>query len=304
MAVLSLGHWCKTAAATLVAMSLGAGLSFGQAGQKKDAVKPPAPKAKELVALLDFDRTGASKSQAAAVSNQLRAELLKGGQVTLVDRGKMDTLLNEQAFQQTGCTSQECAVQAGKILGVRKIVSGSITKADEKLWQLAAQMVDVESGEVVMAETLNHDGDYRSLLLTGVPALAAKLVAPRAADGTPLAPPLKLAIFPCYFRLNNPTPPMWQQEHLRIGLDAIKSKVPHTVGFTFYPQFTSGQPITDTSGLESGSWSMLGNPNEKFIAGKAAQWGMDAALVVRTVVNGDRMTITAFVIDAKTQRIA
>ena len=37
-------------------------------------------------------------------------------------------MLKEQGFQQSGCVSSECAVEAGKLLGVDQIVTGSIGK--------------------------------------------------------------------------------------------------------------------------------------------------------------------------------
>ena len=40
----------------------------------------------------------------------------------------MEDILKEQGFQQTGCTSDECVVEVGKIIGVQQMVGGSISK--------------------------------------------------------------------------------------------------------------------------------------------------------------------------------
>jgi hypothetical protein len=143
-------------------------------GETHAQVKP-APPAKDLVAVLELDGVGASKAQVAGLSEQLRAELLNTGLYRLVDRAQMDNVLNEQALQQTGCTSQECAVQVGKILGVRKLIAGRVTKIEDTLWQVSAILVDVESAETLQAVTVNQDGNYRALLTTGVAALVGKL---------------------------------------------------------------------------------------------------------------------------------
>jgi TolB-like protein len=163
---------------------LGPGLQpYAQAQQPaRAAAKPPAGGAaqsegKELVAIMDLGMLEGSKAQGTALTNQLRTEVLKTGKVTLVDRSQMDAVLNEQALQQSGCTSQECAVDVGKILGIRKIVTGSVTKISDNLWQVSVQLTDVETAETVKAETFNHRGNFEDLLFTGM-SNVAKLLFP------------------------------------------------------------------------------------------------------------------------------
>jgi len=59
----------------------------------------------------------------------------------------MDRILAEQAFQQTGCTSSECAVKLGKLLNVHKMVVGEYSVI-EKLRFITASLVDVETGRI------------------------------------------------------------------------------------------------------------------------------------------------------------
>ena len=147
--------------------------------------KPSAP-TKELIAVLDFEIVGGSKAEASAVTDRLREEMLKTGQVTLVDRSQIEAVLNEQALQQA-CTSSECAVQVGRILGVRRMVAGKVTKISDKLWQISAQVVDVETTETLRAETVTFEGRYLDLLLTGVSELAAKLAGAAVIPSGPAA---------------------------------------------------------------------------------------------------------------------
>ncbi len=144
---------------------------------------------KELIAVMELQPVGASEVEASALSDRLREELLRTGQFTMVDRSQMEAVLEEQAFQQIGCTEQECAVQVGQILGVRKIVAGKLTKLSERLWQISCIIVDVETAETVRAESIQHQGDLFSLLTTRVPELAVKLTgAPRPRVAAPLPP--------------------------------------------------------------------------------------------------------------------
>lgn len=49
--------------------------------------------------------------EAKALTNRFRDELVTTDKYKVIERGKMDEILQEQAFQQTGCTSDECAVE-------------------------------------------------------------------------------------------------------------------------------------------------------------------------------------------------
>ena len=134
-----------------------------------------APPDKELIAVLDLDSEGATKEQGSAFSARLREELLKGGRFRMVDRSQLDQVLKEQALQQSGCTTEECAVQVGRILGVRKIVSGRLIKVSEGVWQVSAQMLDVETAETLKAESVLMEGAFIGLLRGGAGELAGKL---------------------------------------------------------------------------------------------------------------------------------
>lgn len=130
---------------------------------------------KETLAVLELGVVDGTNAQATAITNQLRADLLATGKVTLVDRAEIDAILDEQAFQQQMCTSQECAIEVGRILGVRKIVAGTITRVSERLWQVAVRLIDVETTETLRAEAYNHEGEFRTLLRPGMADVAAEL---------------------------------------------------------------------------------------------------------------------------------
>ena len=136
-----------------------------------------AQEARELVAVLEFEVVGAGREQGAVLSNQLRSELLKTGRFTMVNRAQLDKILEEMALQQQICTEKDCAVQVGKLLGVRKIVTGSVTKVTETLWQVSTTMTNVETAEILRQEVVNHAGDFASLFLSGMANVAAKLAA-------------------------------------------------------------------------------------------------------------------------------
>lgn len=154
----------------LVAMSL---LVLGLAW----APMSQAQEDKEKIAVLDFDVIGSTREQGAVLTNQLRSELLKTGRYTMVNRSQLDKILDEQALQQQVCIEAECAVKVGRVLGVRRIVTGSVTKVTDTLWQISTTLTNVETAEILRQEVVNHAGDFASLFLSGMASVAKKLAA-------------------------------------------------------------------------------------------------------------------------------
>jgi len=58
------------------------------------------------IAILDFTNTGGlSKQETVTLGNRLRSMLVKTNAFIVLERGQMDDILDEQGFQQTGCTT-------------------------------------------------------------------------------------------------------------------------------------------------------------------------------------------------------
>ena len=115
------------------------------------------------VAILDLEGRGISALEAATLTDRLRSEMVTVGAFVVVERGQMEMLLEEQGFQQTGCTSAECAVEVGKLLGVQKMITGSIGKLGE-LYTVDARMFDVQTGEIERVSKREHRGGIEGLI--------------------------------------------------------------------------------------------------------------------------------------------
>jgi hypothetical protein len=83
---------------------------------------------KYTVAVLDFEGRGISMLESATLTDRLSSELANTEAVILVERGQMSEILDEQGFQQSGCTSAECAAEVGALLGVKNMISGAFGK--------------------------------------------------------------------------------------------------------------------------------------------------------------------------------
>jgi hypothetical protein len=106
----------------------------------------------------DLESSANLTETAITVSEMLRGELFSTGRFVIVDKKNMEKALKEQAFQQTGCTSSECAVEAGKILGVSIMATGTLSKLGTNI-NLSVTLTDVEKSESIAIEKGSCDSE-------------------------------------------------------------------------------------------------------------------------------------------------
>lgn len=110
----------------------------------------PAPikRVEHMVAVFDLEIIeGVTKGISRPLSESIRREILMAGMYELIDRSNMDKILSEHKFQASGCVSSECIVEAGQLLGVGKIVTGSIGLVG-KTYYLSLSIINVETGRI------------------------------------------------------------------------------------------------------------------------------------------------------------
>ena len=116
------------------------------------------------IAVLDFGTSsGLSEMEAVTLTNRLRSMLVKTNSFVVLERGIMDEILTEQGFQQTGCTTTECAVEVGKMLNVQKMVSGTIGKIGST-WTMDISLIDIETSHIEKSFFQDYKGEIDGLL--------------------------------------------------------------------------------------------------------------------------------------------
>ncbi len=112
------------------------------------------------VGVLEFGGSVSREYREAAVSN-LTSSLYDLGRFDLVDRSRIEEILEEQRFQQTGIVDRSQAVEIGHILALDIAVTGNINRltteyerTDEGAYYQASadvtvQFIDVETGEIL-----------------------------------------------------------------------------------------------------------------------------------------------------------
>ena len=107
------------------------------------------------IAVAEFLGKNVSQADASIVTDFLRTELVGTGFFNVMDRNNMDTVLAEQKFQNSGCTEQECAVEMGKLLNIKQVLVGSLSKLLDSYY-VTVNVVDVETGRI--SSSYNSDG--------------------------------------------------------------------------------------------------------------------------------------------------
>ncbi len=119
---------------------------------------------RQTVAVIDFDPSGISQQEATSLTNRFRTAVGDVGAMRLVERGMMEEVLQEQGFQQTGCTSEECAVEVGQLLGVQNMIGGSIGRVGDT-FTLDVRMISVQSGISLMTKQKTYAGKIDGLII-------------------------------------------------------------------------------------------------------------------------------------------
>ncbi|MDI6739768.1 MAG: CsgG/HfaB family protein [Candidatus Edwardsbacteria bacterium] len=129
------------------------------------------------VAILDLEPKGVPESEVSALSDQLRTELFQTDAFDVMERGKMQEILKEQGFQQTGaCNTDACAVEVGQLIGVEKMIAGSLGKVG-RTYSINLRMIDVKTGRMERSVTRDYAGEIDKLLTVEMKQVAQTLAA-------------------------------------------------------------------------------------------------------------------------------
>ncbi|MFC1481399.1 CsgG/HfaB family protein [Candidatus Neomarinimicrobiota bacterium] len=135
------------------------------------------------IAVLEFEASGISQSDVIALTDRLRNELFNEGAFDVLERGMMEAILIEQDFQLTGCTTDDCLVEIGLLVGAQQMVGGRVSEVDGII-TVSTRLIDVETGKILRVSDYDYDGRVRDLLTDGMREIAARLsgVEPDATD--------------------------------------------------------------------------------------------------------------------------
>ncbi len=127
------------------------------------------------LAVKDLEARGIGEDEAATLSDVLRSELMNTGRFQVMERNRMQDVLREQAFHQSGaCNEEACLVQMGQLLGIQQLAAGSIGRVG-KAYSINARVISVSTGEIVTTVSHHYTGPIEDLLTQEIGVVAKRL---------------------------------------------------------------------------------------------------------------------------------
>lgn len=153
------------------------------------ALLAAAPAPRPTVALFDVAFYGAransiepgDSATAAVATGRLWQALREAGTLDLADSARVAA--ESAALAPTGIacnTSIDCARRVGRRLGARWVVLAKVSKLSNLIWYFSGQLVDVDTGRLLMDDEFEIKGVRDDMVPRGASALARRVV--RAAE--------------------------------------------------------------------------------------------------------------------------
>jgi curli biogenesis system outer membrane secretion channel CsgG len=162
-------------ALSLILMTMMVGCSPSTKVKQKETMTIDKPQGmvalKRRIGVVDFqNKTAYGQGRlGTAASDILVTELVKSGKFIVVERDKLDKIMEEQKLGMTGVIDATTAAKVGKVLGLNAIVTGSIsqfgsgTEGSEYLitqsknqvvkCSVDIRVVDAETGQILLADS-------------------------------------------------------------------------------------------------------------------------------------------------------
>jgi len=138
------------------------------------------------VAVLNFNSPSARFSN--YVLDELMAELVNSGKITVVDRASLDLIRQEMDFQMSGEVSDASAQSIGQMLGAQSIISGSIENMGTH-YRIRFRAIEVETAAIQIVSSFNIRNDAQVATLMGNQSPQGTARTPAAAPSSPALAP-------------------------------------------------------------------------------------------------------------------
>ncbi|MFC1607853.1 hypothetical protein ACFL47_07770 [Candidatus Latescibacterota bacterium] len=135
------------------------------------------------LAVLDLTANGVSEVEARGLSDKLRSHisnLMQQGEnlkakYELIERSQMDKIFDEFEIQATGCVSDSCAVEFGKMLQADRMVIGSVSLVGST-YSISARIIETENSRMVGSSNKELRGSIDDVLTITIPEVGNDLI--------------------------------------------------------------------------------------------------------------------------------
>jgi len=139
------------------------------------------------IGILNLDAKGVSQVEAEVLSEKLRSHItqlvhseryrnMEGSiEYEVIERQEMDKIFEQFDIQNTGCVSDSCAIEFGRMLQADRILFGTIGKVGNT-YSVSARIVNTETSKAVSTADRQLRGSIDDLLETTIPLVGDDLI--------------------------------------------------------------------------------------------------------------------------------
>lgn len=131
---------------------------------------------KPTLAVVKLDSRNIPADKLEMLSNRLQSELYRTDKYVLLERMKINAVMQELGFQQAGYIDVNQAVEVGKMLGAEKIVFGNMDKVDNT-YSADIRLVDVKTSRIesIARKDFHPPSTFDFILSQGMENIARRL---------------------------------------------------------------------------------------------------------------------------------
>jgi len=136
---------------------------FGQRATKRIIIIRRVPKALQLAERLSltvfpFEHKGDVSAASLAFQDNLIDALVHRNRFRVVERNKLEVILEEQRLSRTALFDQDTALKVGKLLAARSVITGNIVKAGTGI-HVVARLVDTQTSRILSRQNVYGEGE-------------------------------------------------------------------------------------------------------------------------------------------------
>ena len=119
--------------------------------------------AKPTLALFTFEGAGMQDEDIALYTGYLRVELHKTKSFILVEKNQINELLREKKYDRMDCKTMDCAIEIGKLIGIKKAIVGSFELAADTC-KISGQLINIDSSKSEKSATRTYIGELEGIV--------------------------------------------------------------------------------------------------------------------------------------------
>jgi len=133
----------------------------GNTAVRNISILRQVPRALELderlsLSILPFEQKGSVSGVSISFQDNLISSLVDQKRFRIIERNRLDAILEEQKLSRTNLVDKSTALRLGKLLAAKSIITGSIIETNRGI-EVIARVIDTETSEVLATEDVYNE---------------------------------------------------------------------------------------------------------------------------------------------------